>query len=224
MRSKDFKAVETAKVLVVGEDSNLQWSETVSEYVMFADYYFRPFPADHGERARNVEAKTLFDHILYLTHARVKPEEIFFTNLCRDYVEQAPKGKRTFIPEEKAIRGLSHVKWILEENPSIRYVIVLSLQANYWMQQLGFYGEENEKFLHGAQPRRVGEESFPPFYQPVDGKSFRMICGEIYDAKGFDVKVIPALQAKDYPLKDRNFDLYAEAYEKIREEFEECVL
>ncbi|MGL4852289.1 MAG: hypothetical protein ACRC3Z_06560 [Phocaeicola sp.] len=224
MRSKDYKAGETAKVLVVGEDSNLQWSETVSKHVMFADYYFRPFPVDHGERARNVEAQTLYSHILYLTGDRVKPEELFFTNICRDYVEQAPKGKRTLIPEEKAMEGISHIKWILEENPTIRYVIVLSLQANYWMQQLGFYGEENEKFLHGAQPRRVGLESIVPFYQPVDGKSFRMICGEFFDAKEFNVKVVPALAAKDYPLNERSYDLYADAYEKIRKEFKECEL
>ncbi len=29
MRTKDWKAINNAKVLVVGEDSNLQWSETV---------------------------------------------------------------------------------------------------------------------------------------------------------------------------------------------------
>lgn len=44
MRTKDWKAINNAKVLVVGEDSNLQWSESVPEYVMFADYYFRGFP------------------------------------------------------------------------------------------------------------------------------------------------------------------------------------
>lgn len=224
MRSKDVVATGTAKVLVVGEDSNLQWSEKVSDYVMFADYYFRSFPVDHGERARNVEAKALFDHIRYLTHGRVKASEFFFTNLCRDYVEQAPRGKRTLIPEEKAIRGVAHIKWILEENPTIKYVIVLSLQANYWMQQLGFYGEENEQFLHGAQPRRVGLEGYPRFYQPVDAKVFRSILGEVFDAKEFGVRVVPALQTKDFPLKEKNFDLYAEAYEKIRVEFEDCVL
>lgn len=56
MRTKDWKAVESAKVLVIGEDSNLQWSDAVPEYVMFADYYFRSFPKDHSERSRNVEA------------------------------------------------------------------------------------------------------------------------------------------------------------------------
>lgn len=219
MRAKDLKAENSAKVLVVGEDSNLQWSNTVSEYVMFADYFFRSFPADHGERARNVESRSLFDHILYLTNEVIKPKDIYVTSLCRDYVEQAPKGKRTLIPEAKAITGVDHVKWILEQNPSIRYVFVMSLQANYWFQQLGFYGSDNEKFLHGAQPRRVGLESFPPFYQPVDAKQFQTICGEIFDAKEFSVRVIPILPVKDFPLSDRSFDLYGAAYDKIRKEF-----
>ena len=54
MRTKDWKAINTPQILVVGEDSNLQWSETVAKYAMFADYYFRNFPEDHGERSRNV--------------------------------------------------------------------------------------------------------------------------------------------------------------------------
>lgn len=75
MRTKDWKAINNAKVLVVGEDSNLQWSETVPEYVMFADYYFRGFPEDHGERSRNVEARNLFNYITKLTGNQMTPED-----------------------------------------------------------------------------------------------------------------------------------------------------
>ena len=67
MRTKDWKAINTPQILVVGEDSNLQWSETVAKYAMFADYYFRNFPEDHGERSRNVESRNLFDYIMELT-------------------------------------------------------------------------------------------------------------------------------------------------------------
>lgn len=215
MRSKDLKSANPAKVLVIGEDSNLQWSETVTTYAMFADYYFRSFPEDHGERSRNVEARNLFNHLTYITLNSINPDEMYITNLCNDYVEPAPKGKRVLIPEEKAIRGLEHIEWILEQNPSIELILPMSLQTNYWLQRLGFYGGD-EDFLHGAQPRRVGMESIQPFYQPVDGKAFRTIIGNIYDAKSHPVKVIPLLPTKDYPLKDKNLELYAEAYEKIR--------
>jgi len=219
MRSKDLKPAELPIVLVVGEDSNLQWSDTATEVAMFADYYFRSFPEDDGERSRNVESRNLFNHLTFVTLNSVKPSEMYVTNLCNDYITPAPKGKRVFIPEEKAIKGLSHIEWVLEQNPSIKYVLSMSLQTNYWLQKLEFYGDD-EAFLYGAQPRRKGLESLEdPYYQPVDGKVFRSICGNIYDAKKFPVKVIPILSAKNYPLRGKDEELYAGAYEKIRSFF-----
>ena len=218
MRTKDWKPKEIAKVLVVGEDSNLQWSETVEKYAMFADYYFRAFPEDHGERSRNVEARNLFSYIKTLTGNKVNPEEVYVTNLCNDDVEPAPKGKRTFIPEEKALKGIEHIKWILSENPSIKYVFAMSLQTNYWLQKAGFY-ESNAEFIQAAEPRRTGMQNFPPFYQPVDGKAFRGVCGTIQDAAHFAVKVIPILPVKDYPLSAQNEECYGEAYEQIAKYF-----
>lgn len=215
MRTKDWKAIESAKVLVIGEDSNLQWSDKVPEYVMFADYYFRRFPEDHGERSRNVEARTLFDYITGLVANQVTPKEIYITNLCNDSLEPSPKGKRVFIPEAKALKGIEHIEWVLSENPSIQYVLAMSLQTNYWLQKAGFYGDD-EKFLSAAEPRRSGMENEQPFYQPVDGKAFSAICGNMYDAKNFPVKVIPILPSKDYPLSEQNLVRYGEAYGKIR--------
>jgi len=95
----------------------------------------------------------------------------------------------------------------------------MSLQTNYWLQKLGFYGDDNN-FIEEAQPRRKGlEDMSAPFYQPVNGKAFESICGNIYPATNHPVKVIPILAAKDYPLKGRNKELYTEAYEKIRNSF-----
>ena len=149
MRTKDWKAINNAKVLVVGEDSNLQWSETVPEYVMFADYYLRGFPEDHGERSRNVEARNLFNYITKLTGNQMTPEDFYITNLCNDNLEPAPKGKRVLIPEDKALKGIEHIEWILSQNPTIEYVFAMSLQTNYWLQKSGFY-EGSAEFLSAA--------------------------------------------------------------------------
>jgi len=219
MRSKDLKPAEPAKLLVIGEDSNLQWSDTATQIAMFADYYFRSFPEDHGERSRNVEARNLFAHISFVTNDFAKPAEVYVTNLCNDYVTPSPKGKRVLIPEEKAIKGVSHIEWVLEQNPTIEYVLAMSLQTNYWLQKLGFYGED-EAFIQGAQPRRKGLEDIEePFYQPVDGKIFQTICGNSYEAKSHPVKVIPILAAKSYPLRDKDKERFSEAYAKIRASF-----
>lgn len=214
MRTKDWKAIGTPKVLVIGEDSNLQWSEVGAKYAMFADYCFRPFPEDHGERSRNVEARNLFGYVMALTAGQVIPEEVYVTNLCNDSVESAPKGKRTLIPEEKALKGIEHIKWILAENSSIKCVLAMSLQTNYWLQKTGFY-EADAAFLKAAEPRRTGMESIEPFYQPVDGKAFTSVCGTVHGVKGFPVKVFPILPAKDYPLSDSNRERYGKALDQV---------
>ncbi|MDD2488689.1 MAG: hypothetical protein PHD62_04415 [Bacteroidales bacterium] len=217
MKSKDLISEYEAKILVIGEDSNLVWNEEVPEFVMFADYYFKPIPQDHGERSRNVESRRLFEHIIYLTNNKVKSKEIYFTNLCNEYVTPPPKGKHVLIPEEKAIEGVDRIKKILKLNPTITYVFCMSLQANYWLQKLGLYTCNDETFLHNAQPKRVGLEQFNMFYQPVNPKAFSLIAGNIYDAIGYDTKIVPILPAKDFPLKDRNLDLFQTPYLKIKE-------
>lgn len=214
MRTKDWKALQPAKLLVIGEDSNLQWSETVPEYVMFADYYFRRFPQDHGERSRNVEARNLFNYITGLTGNRISPEEIYITNLCNDDVAPSPKGKRVYIPEAKAVKGMEHIRWILSENPTIESVLVISLQSNYWLQKENFYPAD-EAFLKAAEPRRIGRENDPPFYQPIDGKAFTAICGKRYLINGSSIQLFPILPAKDYPLSEQNSERYGEALKGI---------
>lgn len=218
MRSKDWKAVKNAKVLLIGEDSNLQWSDDVAEYVMFTDYFFRGFPTDHGERSRNVEARNMFAQLSHISAGYFRPEEVYVTNLCNDRLEAAPKGKRVLIPEDKAIKGLEHIEWILIANPSIEWVVPMSLQTNYWLQKLGFYGGD-AAFLSAAEPRRNGLNSAFRYYQPVEGTAFTQICGTVFDAKEKPVKVVPILPAKYFPLCDRNLEQFGASYKALEEYF-----
>lgn len=217
MKSKDLKSEYSAKILVIGEDSNLVWNDEVPEYVMFADYYFRPMPQDHGQRSRNVESRRVFEHILYLCKSKVKSKEIYFTNLCNEYVTPPPKGKHVLIPEHRAVEGLERIKEILTLNQSITYVFSMSLQTNYWLQKLGLYHCNDENFLHYAQPKTKGLEKFNMFYQPVNPKAFSMIVGNVYDVIGFQTKIVPILPPKDFPLKGRNIDLFQTPYLRIRD-------
>ncbi|MEG0796620.1 MAG: hypothetical protein RR397_08990 [Odoribacter sp.] len=218
MRAKDWKSVKTAKVLLIGEDSNLQWSDDVPEFVMFANYYFREFPTDHGERSRHVEAQNLFAHLREVTAGKFKPDEVYVTNLCREPLPHAPKGKRVLIPEERAQEGLEHIQWILIANPSIEWIVPMSLQVNYWLQKLDFYTTD-PSFLTAAEPRRTGMNNGEPYYQPVDGKAFSQICGSMYEAKEQTAKVVPILPAKDFPLRERNLEVFGEAYKKLKTYF-----
>ena len=205
--------------MVIGEDPNLQWSDQPAEYPMFADYYFRKVPYDHGERSRYMEAKNLFEMIKELTDYTYPVTEVFITHLCNESLEHAPKGKRTLIPEKLALKGVDHIRWILEQNPDIDLILVCSMQANYWLQKSGLVVAD-EAFLKGAEPRRTGIESDPPFYQPVNGKVFRDICGKFTTlADQPSVRVLPLLPVRDFPLRDRNLEQYGEAYEAVRQSF-----
>lgn len=219
MRSKDWKPKETAKLLVIGEDPNLQWSEQLPEYPMFADYYFRKVPYDHGERSRYVEAKNLFDMIKKLTDYTIPITSVYITHLCNESLERAPKGKRTLIPENLALRGVDHIRWILEQNPEIELILACSMQTNYWLQKSGLV-PANETFLKGAEPRRTGIQNDPPFYQPVNAKVFQEICGKFsYLTENPSVRILPLLPVRDFPLHDRNKEQYGAIYEEIINSF-----
>ena len=219
MRTKDWKPALTARVLLISEDPNLQWSDSLPDYPHFADYYFRKIPRDHGERSRYVEACDLFDMIEYLSNNEYSPNEVLITHLCNDSLERAPKGKKTLIPPFMAIKGVEHIRWILEQNPTIECIFSCSMQTNYWLQEAGLIPAHKE-YLKGAEPRRTGKQNDPPYYQPVNAKVFAEICGkETFLIDKPDVRVFPLLPVRDFPLRERNAEQYAEVYRQIRHTF-----
>lgn len=212
-KTKDWQAVVKPRVLVVGENATLQWSCEVIEYVMFLDYYFRDKPYDHGERSRYTEAAAILRCVNELSADRYRPQDVSATNLSMEILDRPPRGKHILIPEKEAVSGVKRITKLLANNPTIESVFVMSIQANYWLQKLGFYGD-NPQFVHGAQPRRVGLESPKPYYQPVDAKVFNEVCGNVYKAKigEREMNVVPILPAKDYPLYGADIDRFSDAY------------
>lgn len=218
MRSKDWKPEMPAKLLVIGEDPNLQWSEQLPQYVMFADYYFKKMPYDLGERSRYMEAKNLFDMVKELTDYKYFVDEVYVTCLCNDTLPRPAKGKRTFIPEKYALKGVEHIKWILEQNPEIEVILALSQQTNYWLQKSGLV-EANEEFLKGAESRRTGMQDLMPYYQPVNPKSFNAICAKPMVVKGTEIRVYPLLPLRDFPLRETNIDKFGPLYSEMKSAF-----
>lgn len=212
MKTKEWAAVTEPNTLLIGESSMLQWSDDIIDYVMFLDYYFRPKPFDLGERSRYSEAKNIFDMIATLTHGVCHAENLYATNLTFDMLPRAPKGKRLLIPELSAKVGIERISQIMKENPTIKQVFVMGMQANYHLQKSGFYTTSDD-FVRGAAPRTVGLES--NYYQPIDGKVFRKICCQKFQIKGSGAVLIPILPAKDYPLREDNIRIYEESYAKL---------
>lgn len=222
MKTLDWASIVDAKILLIGENSTLQWKNEIIEHVMFLDYYFNNKPYDLGERSRYSEAKAIFDYLREMTADRCKPEMVYGTVLCKEYLERAPRGKHMLIREKEAKDGLQNIKNIIKDNKSIKFIFVMGLQTNYYLQKLGLYdcGEFTEQFLKGAEPRRVGLTPFEPFYQPVDAKPFREICFKAFDVKGLkNVKIIPILPIKSYPLTGSDIKNFEESYEKLKLSF-----
>ena len=79
----------------------------------------------------------------------------------------------------------------------------------------------NDNVIKFSQPRNKVIEIYPSFYQPIVAKVFGVICGNFYSIEGCNVKVIPLLPAKDYPLSASNLDKYGEAYNSVRKQIHE---
>lgn len=222
MKTADWHSIVTTKALLIGENSTLQWKDEIIEHAMFLDYYFNTPPSDLGERSRYTEAKTIFNAILEITNDTCRPEQVHGTLLSNDFLARSPRGKHILIPEKEAREGYTHIKNILKHNPTIKYVFVMGLQANYYLHKFGFYncGENTEAFLKGAEPRRIGLQSDKPYYQPVNAKPFREVCFKRYLAlENSQIEVIPILPVKSYPLSGTELLNFGENFNSLKKSF-----
>jgi hypothetical protein len=218
MQTLDWKPKEHApKALLIGHDPRLQQSDTQAEYVLFANYYFDKTIRDRAFKSKQGLATSAFNQITHITNGKIKPEEIYITNLCNSALPHAPKDKTVYIPEEKAITGVENIKQIIGENQGIEYIFPMSLQVNYWLQKLGLY-DSNDEFVEKSTPRTKGILNEPPFYEAKENRTFLMICGNSYQVIGGNQTVIPILHAKCFPLNQR-FRAYKPAYERISNYF-----
>lgn len=222
MKTRDWESIVTAKGLLIGEHSTLQWKDEVPDYPMFIDYYFDHAPYDLGLRSRYMEAKVMLDTITEITDSECRAQQLHCTLLSKEPIPRPPKGKHTLIPESHGKAGVEHIKSILKKNPSIKYIFALGMQTNYYLQKHGLLdlGDLAEEVLHGCQPRRVGISSIEPYYQPVDAKVFRKICFKRYPVIGYKgVEVIPMLPMKSYPLSDGNIKNFGANFDQLKSSF-----
>ncbi|MFI3285211.1 MAG: hypothetical protein R3Y08_01020 [Rikenellaceae bacterium] len=223
MKTADWRSVVSTKVLLIGENSTLQWKDEVLEHAMFLDYYFRHAPYDLGERSRYSEARTIFEALADMSADECRAEQVHGTLLSNDILARPPKGKHILVPEEAAREGVDHIKGLLKRYPTIKYIFVVGMQSNYYLQKFGFYsaGELTDEFIRGAEPRRVGLSSYNPYYQPVNAKPFRELCFKRYRTADYpEVEVIPILPIKSYPLAGVDLVNFGENYKNLKLSFE----
>ncbi|TVR84401.1 MAG: hypothetical protein EA412_00390 [Chitinophagaceae bacterium] len=218
MKTLDWEPKENApRALLIGHDPRLQNSDTQAEYVLFANYFFDKTIKDRSFKSKYGLAASSFNQITNITSGKIKPEEVYITNLCNSALPHAPKGKTVYLPEDKAIEGFENIKRIITENPGIEYIFPMSLQVNYWLQKLGLY-DSNDDFVEKSTPKTNGILNEPPYYEPKEKSTFQMICGNNYHVSEGAQTVIPILHAKCFPL-NKQFRAYKPAYERIRNYF-----
>ncbi len=222
IKTADWSAITTTKALIIGENSTLQWKDEVLEHAMFLDYYFDHAPYDLGERSRYSEAKTIMELIVEITNGECRPEQVHGTLLSNEILPRPPKGKRLYIPQAEAASGARHIKSVIDKNPTIEYIFIMGMQANYYLQRFGLYdcGDLSESFIRGAEPRRTGLSAAEPYYQPVDAKPFREICFRRYPATHYpSIEVIPILPVKSYPMVGSELINFGDSFEALKESF-----
>jgi len=198
--TKPYGDPEKARVLVVGHDPRLQSSDTAAEYAFFADYFFRTAPRSGPEKRKYGLAASVFHMVASLTCGRVEPDEVLLTNLCNQSLPHAPKRKTVLIPETAARVGVSQIAGLVS-NSTIKVVLAMSQQVNYWLRALE-YCDADPIFVKEAKPKQVGVDHAPPYYEPQKPKAFLRVCGQALESPG-EFVVVPVLHVKQWPLNPR---------------------
>ena len=217
----DFCKGFSPKILLIGHDPRLHSTDTIADYALFADYFFKGQPAKGSEKRKYGLAKTSFTQILEITNNRYRAEEIYVTNLCNEALKAAPPKKTVLIPDSLAKDGVERIKNILMQNRSIEFVFPMSQQVNYWLQFFGLYHTDTD-FLDRAKPSAKGINNNPPYYEAIKQKPapFLEICGNVYTLDTGQ-KLIPILHAKSYGYLNSNsrYESYKRNYENMTKLF-----
>jgi len=219
-KTKDWTPSKEAKVLLIGHDPRLQESETIAEYALFADYYFKEEQRAVSEKKKQKFARNSINNILELTKNKFSAENIYVTNLCNDELQrdESTTKKTVYIPLDKAKKGIEHIKDILAKNPSIEYVFAMSQQVNYWLQVLGLYPQQTE-FIERSMPKEKGVNNNPPYYESKKDRGFLEICGKAYKINGSKQTIIPILHTKSYSLIIGRYPEYKKCYDNLKKLF-----
>ncbi|HUS69145.1 MAG TPA: hypothetical protein VM075_00005, partial [Anaerolineae bacterium] len=127
---RPFGKAASARVFVIGHDPRLHRSDAHAETVLFLDYLSRPKPTVRSEARKYGLAATAVGYVRGLTGGRVAFEEMYFTNLCNEFLPHAPKGGTVLIPDEIADRGIAEIeKALARGKPQV--IIPMSLQVFY---------------------------------------------------------------------------------------------
>ena len=147
-------------------------------------------------------------YIEHLTGGKVPLSQMYFTNLCNEFLPHAPKGRTVLIPDEVADRGIAEIeKALARGKPQV--IIPMSLQVYYHLARSGFVAMEQgerERFLRKAAPKP--RDAQRGAYVQSAPRTFLDVCGRQFLHRS--IPVVPVVHVKAWPLRGP-FEAYESA-------------
>ena len=195
--------IDKARILVIGHDPRLKRSDAQAQYAFFLNYLKEPRPTCPAERRKYDFASSVVSYIRYLGGPSVSLEDMFFTNLCNEFLELPTFGGTVLITDDVAERGTQAIEDILSSG-SFKVILSMAPQVLYHLVRLGFVANPDENFLaflRAARPSPAAVDR--KAYVPIGASPFLMVCGRKYYHRGDGVPLIPVLHVKQWPLNKR---------------------
>jgi hypothetical protein len=200
---RPFGSIDKARILVIGHDPRLQKSDAQAQYAFFLNYLEEPRPTRPAERRKYDFASSVVNYVQHLGGPSVSLEDMFFTNLCNEFLERPIDGGTVLITDEAAEKGTHAIEHILSSG-SFKVILSMAPQVFYHLVRLGFVANPDENllaFLRTARPSPAA--AVRKAYVPVGGSPFLEVCGRKYYHRRDGVPLIPVVHVKQWPLNDR---------------------
>jgi len=197
---RPFGSIDKARILIIGHDPRLQRSDTQAQYAFFLNYLEKPRPTHPAERRKYDFASSVVDYVRHLGGSSISLEDMFFTNLCNEFLEHPINGGTVLITDEAAEKGVKAIESILSDG-SFKVILSMAPQVFYHLVRLGFVANPDESlltFLRAARPSPAAVVR--KAYVPVGRSPFLGVCGRKYYHRSDGVPIIPVVHVKQWPL------------------------
>jgi hypothetical protein len=197
---RPFGNIDKAKILVIGHDPRLQRSDAEAQYAFFLNYLEQSRPVRTSEGRKYDFASSVVNYIRHLAASSTALEDMFFTNLCNEFLEHPTISGTVLITDDAAERGIQAIEGILSRG-SFKVILSMAPQTLYHLVRLGFVANPDENllaFLRMARPSPAA--AVRGAYVPVGRSAFLMVCGRRYHHRRDGVPLVPILHAKQWPL------------------------
>lgn len=195
-----------AKLFIIGHDPTLQRGDAQAQYAFFLNYLDELRPLSGSERRRYDLASAVVKYVGHLGGSLLSAKEMYFTNLCNEFLGHPSGGGTVLIPDEVADRGVQAIENALPQE-SCRAILPMSPQVFYHLARTGFVADPDENlrtFVKKAKPKSTVSKRGA--YEPVGRRPFLLVCGRKYRHRNDLTPIIPIVHVKQWPLNRRMKD------------------